>query len=71
MVAPLAKNIVVYSNGDATITEQIRTAVEGRRVSVEMRKIVALERKHPDHPEVIVRLDDGSTRNEAFMVSLR
>ena len=71
MVAPLVRDIVVYSNGDASIAEQIRRAVKGRRVSIETSKIVALERKHPDHSGVIVRLDDGCTRTEAFMVSLR
>lgn len=69
MVAPLAKDIVVYSNGDASIAEQLKTAMDGRRASIETRRIVALERKHPDYPEVIVHLDDGSRRSEAFMVS--
>lgn len=69
MVAPLAKDIVVYTNGDAGLTEQITSAAEGRRMTIEPRKIAALERKNPDHPEIIVRFDDGNTRNEAFMVS--
>jgi hypothetical protein len=70
MVAPLAKNIVVYSNGDADVTEKMLAAMEGKRVEVESRKIVALERKDPELPEVVVRLADGSTREEAFMVRL-
>lgn len=71
MVAPLARDIVVYTNGDASITEQIETAAEGRRLTIEPRKIAALERKNPEHPEIIVRFDDGDTRNEAFMVSMQ
>lgn len=69
MVAPLAKDIVVYSDGDESIAEQLKKAMDGRRVSIETRRILALERKHPDHPEVIVRLDGVDTRSEAFMVS--
>jgi hypothetical protein len=70
MVAPLAKDIVVYSNGDADVTEKMLAATEGKRVTVESRKIVALERKDPELPEVVIRLADGSTREEAFMVRL-
>lgn len=70
MVAPLARDIVVYTNGDADLTERIEKAVEGRRITIEPRKIAAMERKNPDHPEIIVRFDNGDTRNEAFMVSI-
>jgi hypothetical protein len=70
MVAPLAKDIVVYSNGDADVTEKMLAATDGKRVTVESRKIVALERKDPDFPEVVVRFADGNTREEAFIVGL-
>ena len=70
MVAPLARDIVVYSNGDKKVAEDIKTAVDGRRVTIEPRKIRALERKRPHHPEIVVHFDDGETRSEAFMVSL-
>jgi hypothetical protein len=70
MVAPLAKDIVVYSNGDADVTGQMLAATEGKRVEVESRKIVALERKDPGLPEVVVHLADGGIREEAFMVRL-
>ena len=68
MVAPLAKDIVVYSNGDLDVTEKMLKTTEGKRVTVESRRIVALERKHPDHPKIVVHFPDGSTREEAFMV---
>lgn len=68
MVAPLARNIVVYSNGDANVTEAIKAAAKGRRVTIEPRRIVSLQRKDPDHPEIIVRFEDGDTRIETFMV---
>jgi hypothetical protein len=70
MVAPLAKDIVVYSNGDADVTEKMLAATEGKRVTVESRRIVALQRKDPERPVVVVRFADGSTRDEAFMVRL-
>ena len=69
MVAPLARNIVIYSNGDANVSEAIKAASKGRRVTIEPRKIVSLQRKYPDHTEIIVHFDNGKTRNEAFMVS--
>jgi hypothetical protein len=43
-------------------------ATEGKRVTVEPRKIAAIERKHSDHTEVIVHFEDGNTREETFMV---
>jgi hypothetical protein len=68
MVAPLAKDIVFYSNGDANVTEAIKVATKGRRVTIEPRRIVSLQRKDPGHPEIIVRFEHGDTRIEAFMV---
>lgn len=68
MVAPLAKDIVVYTNGDADVTEKMLKATEGKRVTVEARRIVSLERKQPDQPEIVVRFEDGGMREEAFMV---
>jgi hypothetical protein len=68
MVAPLARNIVIYSNGDANVTEAISSAAKGRRVTLEPRGIVSLQRKDPDRLEIVVRFEDGDTRIEAFMV---
>lgn len=68
MAAPLAKNLVVYADGDSNIAKQMTTAVEGKRLTVEPRKIASIERKHPDHTEVIVHFEDGSTKEETFMV---
>ena len=69
-MAPLAKDIVVYSNGDTDVTEKMLAATEGKRATVESRRIVALQRKDPERPEVVVRFADGSMRDEAFMVRL-
>jgi hypothetical protein len=68
MVAPLAKDIVIYSNGDANVTEAIKAAAKGRRVTLEPRRIASLQRKDPDHAEIIIRLEDGDTRIETFVV---
>ena len=69
MVAPLARDIVVYCNGDADVTEAIKAAAKGRRVIIEPRRIVSLKRKDPNHSEIIVRFEDGGTGTETFMVS--
>lgn len=69
MVAPLAKDIVVYTNGDANVTETIKAAAKDRHVTVEPRKIVSMQRKDPDHSEILVHFEDGDTRSETFLVS--
>ena len=69
MVAALAKDIVVYTNGDADVTETLQAAAEGRRVTIEPRRIVSLQRKYPNHSEILVHFEDGETRTEAFLVS--
>ncbi|KAM0709177.1 hypothetical protein Q7P35_003213 [Cladosporium inversicolor] len=69
MVAPLARDIVVYSNGDAVVTEAIRAAAKDRRVTIEPRRIVSLKRKDPNHAEITVRFQDGDTRTETFLVA--
>jgi len=70
MLAPLAKDLIVYCNGDESVTAAIKTAANGRRVTIEPRKIASLERKSPHHPEIIVHFDDGETKTEAFLVSI-
>jgi len=69
MVAPLAKNIIVYTNGDANVTGSIEAAVKGRRVTVEPRRILSMERKDPEQSETLVHFEDGGKRTETFMVS--
>ena len=68
MVAPLARDIVVYTNGNADVTEKLQAAAEGRRVTIEPRRIKSLQRKDPNHPEILVHFENGDTRTEAFMV---
>lgn len=65
----MAKDIVVYTDGDANVTETIQAAAKGRRVSVEPRKIVSMQRKDPDHSEILVHFEDGDKRSETFLVS--
>ena len=65
----MARDIVVYCNGDADVTEAIKAAAKGRRVIIEPRKIVSLQRKDPDHSGILVRFEDGDTRSETFLVS--
>lgn len=65
----MARDIVVYSNGDEGVAEKIRAATKGRRVVIEPRKIASLRRKEPGHSEVVVRFSEGDTRTETFLVS--
>lgn len=69
MVAPLARDIVVYTDGDASVSETIEAAAKGRRVTVEPRRIVSLKRKDPGHLEILVNFEDGKSRTETFLVS--
>lgn len=69
MAASLAQNVVIYTNGDENATESMTAATKDRRLTIEGRKIVSIEQAQPDHPDVLVHLEDGSTRTEAFMVS--
>lgn len=69
MAASLAKDVVVHTNGDAGVAERVKAAADGKRVTVEPRKIVAIERKEPEHTEVLVHFGDGETRAETFLVS--
>ena len=71
MAASLAKDVVVYANGDASVAERMKAASEGKRVTVEPRKIVAIERKEPERTEVLVHFGDGEAREETFLVSIR
>jgi hypothetical protein len=69
MVAPLARDIVVYTDGDANVTETIEAAAKGRCVTVEPRKIVSLKRKDAGHSKILVNFEDGKSRMETFLVS--
>lgn len=68
MTAPLAKDLVIYADGDSNVAKQMTAAAEGKRLAIEPRKITSIERKHPDHTDVIVHFEDGSTKEETFMV---
>jgi hypothetical protein len=68
MAAPLAEDLVIYADGDLSVAKQMTAASDGKRVMVEPRKIAAIERKHPDHTKVVVHFEDGSTKEETFMV---
>lgn len=69
MAASLAKNVVVYTNGDDSVTESMTAATKNRRITIEGKKIMSISRKQAGRSDVVVHLEDGSTRTEAFMVS--
>ena len=45
MAAPLLEAVVIYTNGGVSVTKQMAGTADGKRVSVESRKIAAIERK--------------------------
>jgi hypothetical protein len=66
MAGPFVENVTIYCHGDEEITTQVQNVFEGKSVVVEPRKIVALERKDT---KIIVHLESGGSREEAFLVS--
>lgn len=67
MASPLAKHVTVYCHGNDELAAQTQKEFEGKPLTIEPRKIAALERKG-DH--VIVHFEDGERREETFMVSV-
>ncbi|MCJ1247518.1 hypothetical protein MMC30_004732 [Trapelia coarctata] len=67
MASPLAEHVTVYSHGNEELTAQVQKEFEGKPLTVEPRKITALERKG-EH--VTVYFEDGDSREEAFLVSV-
>lgn len=63
----LADAVTIYTNGDETLTEQIRPAIERDPwLSVDPRPIRRLQKT--DGVPVIVELQDGATKEEGFLV---
>lgn len=67
MAAPLAKSITLYTNGVEAVTEDVTTAMKGKRVQIESKKIVNLELQS-DNSGVIVHFDDKTSKKERFLV---
>lgn len=68
MAARLAQQITVYSHGSEELTAQLKSEFEGKPLTIESRKIVAVEQKGEN--SVIIHLEDGESREESFLVSL-
>ena len=67
MAHKLAKTVTIYTNGDDSLTEQIRPAIERDSwLSVDSRPIRRLQKT--DGVPVVVELQDGTTKEEGFLV---
>ena len=65
----LSEKVTMYTNGDEKLASEIKAKLEKRPVSamkVESRRISKLE-KGPNRAEVIVHLEDGTTKTEGFI----
>lgn len=66
MASPLAEHVTVYCHGNEELTAQVHKEFEGKPLTVEPRKIAAVE---PNGEHVAVHFEDGDSREEAFLVS--
>lgn len=62
-----AHEVVLYTNGAETVTAQLQALVEDTRIHIEPRAIRRLI-KGPEGADVTVELEDGSVRQESFLV---
>lgn len=67
MAHNLAKTVTIYTNGNDTLADEIRPAVERDSwLSVENRPIRSLQKT--DGVPVVVEFEDGKTKEEGFLV---
>lgn len=67
MASPLAKKVTVYCHGNEELTAQVHKEFEGKPLTIEPRKITALEKQGE---RVTVQFEDGESREEGFLVSI-
>ncbi len=67
MAKRLTPNVTIYTDGAEELSEQIRLALGESDIKVDNRRIVRLE-KGPQKSEVIVHLEDGTSKREGFLV---
>jgi hypothetical protein len=67
----LADKLTVYTDGDSVMTAKMQEALvkANSRITLESRKIARLSMKSSDASDVVVTLEDGSTKTEGFIVS--
>jgi len=67
MAAPLAAKVTVYCHGNAELTAEAEKEFKGKPLTIEPRKIVAMERNGD-----CIRLcfEDGASSDEGFLVSV-
>ncbi|KAA8644987.1 hypothetical protein EYZ11_008716 [Aspergillus tanneri] len=67
MAAPLAGKLTVYCNGNGGLAEEAKREFADKPLTIEPRKIASLD---PKGEHIIVRFEDGDSKEEAFMVSV-
>ncbi|KAI0126672.1 thioredoxin reductase glit [Xylariales sp. AK1849] len=71
MATPLAGHVTVYCHGNEDLTTLVTKEFEGKPLTIEPKKITAVQAKNKDgHGGVTVQFEDGSTKEEAFLVSV-
>ena len=69
MAGRLAKSITIYTNGEDTVTTQIKGSIDpAQPFTLEGRKIAKLERE-PDNSAIHIYFEDGTSKRESFLVS--
>lgn len=66
MTVPMAEKITIYCHGDEEICAQVTKEFEGKPLTIEVQRIIAVEEIGG---RVRVHLASGETREEGFLVS--
>lgn len=70
MAKRLAEKVVIYTDGDSGLSEELATALASDPVIVlDNRHVVRLENVKSDSSEIIVHLEDGTSVSHGFVVS--
>lgn len=69
MTRRLAKSTTVYTNGNPTLMDQVKSLLHSSKISYEDRRITKLELENGTGPGVIVHLADGTSNREGFIAN--
>lgn len=68
MAKRLSKSLTVYTNGKASLAEEVKAKINSSKVTYDSREITKFQLKDGG-PEVIITFADGTTKTEGFIVS--
>ncbi|QLI64975.1 Thioredoxin reductase gliT [Metarhizium brunneum] len=69
MAKRLAKSTTVYTNGNPSLLEQVRSMLHSSKITYEDRKVARLELENGSGPSVIVHFTDGTSKREGFITN--